>query len=296
MKTFYEKHKTIILAGEVLLLAGTGLGEAGLLDMIVDVYEAGGVDALLEGAADMTVEAASSARTFANGMFEAIKSVKSLPSYGTIVEAGKAGLDLLEPYIEKFATDTVMEKFPMVTAQLLVLFANSIIASIVKADKPEVACKMENVLRENMKEAVNARLAQLQPPTAYADMLSFIQEVRTVQYLPYNKNGYNPTNKLRCDKGSKCFVDKFKKGNDKKICASSSDCYRDYAGQVRHTTEKMFPIELYEKTCNNKITQDKIDGNFIILYVLSITYHQERILINVFLLSRGKSWILDDPL
>lgn len=42
-KAFYENHKTLILAGEVLLLAGTGLGEAGMLEEIVELYESGGV-------------------------------------------------------------------------------------------------------------------------------------------------------------------------------------------------------------------------------------------------------------
>lgn len=275
VKTFYEKHKTIIFAGEALLLIGTGLGEAGVLEMAIEAYEAGGVDALLEGAADMAVETASSVKNFANGMFEAIKSVKSLPSAGTVVESGKAALDLLGPYIEKFATDTVMEKFPLVTAQLLVLFANSVIAAIVKSDKPELACKMENVLRENMKEAVNARLMKIETPTGYGDIINFINDVREIQYKPYNKHGYNTTKHLRCDKGSNpiCFEDLLRKGADKKICSSSRACYGDYAAMIRHKTEDVYPISLYEKTCNNAITQDKIDGNFIILDVLSTIYH-----------------------
>lgn len=246
--------------------------------MVVEVYEAGGVDALLESAAEVTTEAASSVRSFATGMFDAIKSVKALPSYSTMVEAGKAGLDLLGPWIEKFATETVCEKFPLVTAQLLVLFANTIIASIVKSDKPELACKMENVLRDNMKDAVNARLAQIKPPPGFDDVISFFKEVRSVQYMPYNKDGYNPSKQLRCDKGSKCFTDTFKKGSDKKICTSTSNCYRDYAGQVRHSIEKAYPIEMYEKTCNNKISQDKIDGSYVILHALSIMmiFHKQK--------------------
>lgn len=103
IETFYENHKKLILAGEIILLAGTGLGEAGMLEEVVSLYESGGVDALIEGAGDLAGDAASSVRSIANGMFEALKSVKSLPSSETVANIGKATIDLLDPYLEPAA-------------------------------------------------------------------------------------------------------------------------------------------------------------------------------------------------
>lgn len=156
----------------------------------------------------------------------------------------------------------------------MILLANLIGTSGSNINTPEVACKTENILREYMKRSVNARLEKLEAPEDFDDAVTFYGEVKEIQNSKYNKSGYNPTNNLRCYTGDypKCFKDKFKQGKNKKTCSSWSTCYKDYAGMLRHKTEASFPIELFEKTCHNTITQDQIDGNFIIL--LHILYLQ----------------------
>lgn len=229
IKTFYENHKKLILAGEIILLAGTGLGEAGMLEEVVSLYESGGVDALIEGAGDLAGDAASSVRSIANGMFEALKSVKSLPSSETVANIGKATIDLLDPYLDKLASSYVLENYPLAGSQLVILLANLIGTSGSNINTPEVACKTENILREYMKRSVNARLEKLEAPEDFDDAVTFYGEVKEIQNSKYNKSGYNPTNNLRCYTGDypKCFKDKFKQGKNKKTCSSWSTCYKD---------------------------------------------------------------------
>lgn len=290
IKTWYKNHRTIIEAGEMIILAETGLGEAGMIDEVYELYESGALRALWENKGDLAVEAASEVRSIAEGMFAALKSVESLPSWNTAVNIGKETIDLLDPYLDKLASSYVLEEYPLTGSQLVILLANLIGTSVSKINTPEVACKTEAILREFMKRSVNARLEKLEAPEDFDDAVTFYKEVNKIQNWKYNKNGYNSTSdNLRCDKGEypKCFKDKFKRGGEKKTCSSWKSCYGDYAGMLRHKTEATFPIELFEKTCHNTITQDQIDGKFIILlHVLSTIYHQEKILINVFLLCR----------
>lgn len=288
VKNFYEHHKKLILAGEILLLAGTGLGEAGMLELVVDVFENGGVEALIDGTVEATDAAATGLRTFANGMYETLKAVKSLPSLETVYDTGEATLDLLAPLMEKFATETVLDKFALTSAQLLILVTNLIATSGSHINKPELACKTENTLNEYMKRAVDARLDSLVAPNDFADAVTFYDEVRKIKNKPYNKHGYNTTKDVRCYGGDhdKCFTDRSLRSNEKRKCSSYKTCYGDYAAKLRHTVEKAFPKEIIEKTCRNTITQDQIDGNFIINTTCTIfnLSPRKKVLINVFLL------------
>lgn len=225
-----------------------------MLEEVVSLYESGGVDVVIEGAGDLAGDAASSVRTLANGMFEALKSVKSLPSLETTYDVGKATIYLLDPYLEKLFSSYVLENHPLAGSQLVILLANLIGTSGSKINTPELKCKTENILREFQKRSVNAQLEKLEAPEDFDDAVSFYKEIKEIQNSQYNKNGYNPKKDLRCDKGDypKCFKDKFSK--NKKICSSWSSCYKDYAGMLRQKTEATFPIEVFEKTCKNKMT------------------------------------------
>lgn len=264
VQTFYEHHKKLILAGEVLLLAGTGLGEAGMLGEILEMYQAGGVEALIEGAG----EAAGAVRTIGNGVFDALAEVNRLPTTAELAAGGRATMALLDPWLDKLASDYVIKNYPLAGSQLVILIANLIATSGSHINTPEVACKTENVLKEHMKRTVEARLEKLKEPEGFEDAVTFLNEKRKVLKKKFDKNGYNKSKNLNCDaaKYPKCFTDKFKRKN-KQICTSWSSCYGNYVGMIRHKTEAAFPMEIFDETCKHskKTSQDQIDGNFTLI-------------------------------
>lgn len=272
VKTFYENHKALITAGEFLVLAGTGLGEAGMMEEMVAAYRAGGARALLEGAGELLSGGAESVTSMANGVFDTLAEVERVPSLTEIgdagIEAGKKVIALLDPWMEKIATNIACTYAPLAASQIVTAIANLVGTSDSKINTPAMACKMELLLKEYMKRTVNARFEQVKPQGEYADVVDFYTVKRRVQNKSYNKDGYIPDKKLRCKtSGNKCFTDNFR-AKTKSICTGDWNCLEDYLSMIRHRAEAVFPIELFEKTCaKSKISLDQIDGNFMKLHI-----------------------------
>lgn len=269
VKKFYEHHKAIITGVELLVLAGTGLGEVGMLGELYEAYKAEGALSMLQSAGEAATGAAESITSLADGMFDALAEVERLPSLTEIgdagIQAGKAAIKILDPWLEKIAKNIACTYAPLAASQLVIMIGGLIGTSDSKINTPAMACKMELLTKEFMKRTVNARLEQLRPPSDYGDAVDFYEVKRRVQNKSYNKDGYDASKQLRCTgNGNKCFTDKFK-GKTKSICSPNWNCLEDYAGMIRHRAEAAFPLELFEKTCaKSKISMDQMDGNFII--------------------------------
>lgn len=239
-----------------------------MLDAILELYDSGGINALLEGAGEITSEAASSIRKFSWDLYETLKQIKQIPSLTDIYQAGKtagkAVCALLDPYMEELATKVVFTNAPLAVSEIVILLANLIGTSDSRINTPEMACKMENLLQEYMRRAVDKRLDQIEwPKESFGGGATYIVEKLKVLNKPYNKNGYNPSKQLRCEvknHSPQCFFDKFKRKGNKRICTSESICYDDYVGKVRHEMEEAFPIEIFEKTCKDLAAQEQKDG------------------------------------
>lgn len=209
-----------------------------------------------------------------SGISSAIKSLGPLASSistDTVASVSETAVNkILYPLLEDFASGELLARYPATASQLVILFGNLIGTAGSNVNTPEVACKMDNILKEYRRRLVNARLEQLQPPVAFADKVSFFEEKINAQNKPYNKDGYNPEG-VRCYRGEdqKCFTDNFiKQGKDKQICTTQKVCYGDYAGEVRHKIEAIFPNKLLENVCHSKFVEDPTTGNFIILHML----------------------------
>lgn len=266
---FYENHKTFFEGVELLALAGTGLGEAGMFAEIGELYTSGAFNVMYEGAVELMPGDMVELKSTVNGMFTALNSLKSLVSKDAVVGIGEASIDIISPWLEKFISGQVLRRYPFTAAQLVILFGNLI--GTTNINTPEVACKMQNVLYEYKKLVVNARLEKLVAPNDFDRAVEFYEGKIKAQNKKYNKTGYLTHNGLRCRPGDVCFTDKFKRGTNKQICNKETwpVCYEDYAGVVRHQTEAAFPTQIFKTVCHkNKFLEDQTDGNFIILQML----------------------------
>lgn len=293
VKKFYDNHKKLITAIEIIALAGTGLGEAGILADITEMVASGAWRAVIRGAAEAAVEMIPSdleeLEALGDGISELINSVKSIgmPSYATVKAGGEAAVDLLyargkqfiatklRPLLKKIAIAYAIEKAPLVGAQIVISLANLIGTSGPHINTPEVACKMENILIEQRKRTVDARLEKISRPRWDHDF-KFLKAKRKTQYKPYNKKGYRKsTDRWGCkynSKGDACFTDEFKRNKGyATVCpkSESGNCYEDYLSMTRREIEATFPVELFTKTCKRSKTTslDQIDGKFIVLRV-----------------------------
>lgn len=276
-KTWYNNHQELFNAletgAEIALLAGTGLGEAGMLAEIGELYDSGAFKAILDGARstyNIIPEDMATLKSTINGMFTALKSLKSLASTDTVFNIAEATIDTITPWLEKFASGKILEKYPATATQLVILFGNLIGTSGPHINTPEVACKMDNILTEYRKRMVNARLEQLQEPKDFRDAVTFFKKKIKMQNKEYNKDGYTPNNEVRCDieNDPKCFTDKFRREKNKQICSSWDICYEDYVGWARYKTEAAFPTEAFKNVCHGEYLDDQTDGNFVILHRL----------------------------
>lgn len=276
---FYNNYKTYFEGAEILLLVGTGLGEAEMFAEIRELYASGAFEAMFKGAIELVPDDVQELKSVVKGMFTALESLKSLASTDAVATIAEAtAIDVLSPWIEKFASSYVLEKYPLTSAQLVILLCNLIGTSSSNINTPEVACKMDNILTEYRKRVVNARLEQLQEPNDFDKAVIFYEGKLKAQNKPYNKDGYLGPNGLRCHNGDDavCFTDKFIRGKNKQICTSWPVCYEDYAGMIRHKAEAAFPTQLFKNVCHKKFLKDQTDGNFTILHI-SIKFITEKI-------------------
>lgn len=106
-KTWYNNHQELFNAletgAEIALLAGTGLGEAGMLAEIGELYDSGAFKAILDGARstyNIIPEDMATLKSTVNGMFTALKSLKSLASTDTVFNIAEATIDTITPWLK----------------------------------------------------------------------------------------------------------------------------------------------------------------------------------------------------
>lgn len=273
-KSFYKHHKAWIFAVETAVLIGTGLVELEVIQGAFEMCQAGSVAERTVGLATELGEATvSGIRGVTDGVLDSLAEIDSWQKAKSAASNLGSALETMMPYIKRFVKDQVLKKAKFASSQLLIMLGHAMIAAIVKSNDTEKAAQIEHILRDSMRDTVNARLEKLVPPKEMADTRTFLKDVRTIQYMPYNSNGYGANSLGECLGGSneKCFEDPFLKDRNKQICTVWEKCYGDYAGVLRHGIEMAYPIKAYEKASNNKNAMDQIDGSlFNILLVLHV--------------------------
>lgn len=183
----------------------------------------------------------------------------------------------LDKMINLFAHQySIFKKYPLIGApvlielSLLIAIFTPIAKVLVPLDvkNPQIACKTLNTLLDYRPRIVSARLEKI-----HSNNTLFVGTLAAVRQLPYYPYGYNKTVALECQKinENRLFLppnnglwDEF--GYDIPHHYDQT-CFRDYASYVRHKVEKMFPIQLLERVCN-----DRKSNNFAGKSVFNETY------------------------
>lgn len=169
---------------------------------------------------------------------------------------------------------SLFRKYPLIGAPPLIQLASSIaifspIANALiplEAMHPQLSCKMRDILLDYRPRTVNARLQQL-----HSDLTLF--EVKMdVMSMPYNQNGYLPTDSdlIDCVLGCKalnemdvtefCFEDRF--GVQNYQDSDRKNCIKDYASMIRHRVEQLFPTDLLDEVCDDSQSKKVLTGKF----------------------------------
>lgn len=156
---------------------------------------------------------------------------------------------------------SVFKKYPLIGAPALIELALLVaiftpIAKILvplEVKNPQIACKTLDTLLDFRPRTVSARLDKI-----HSNNTLFVSTLAAIRQIPYNPNGYNKSIALECQKI----------GENRSFSPSTNGlwdefgyfipfrnnltCFSDYASYVRHRVERMFPIQLLERVCNEK--------------------------------------------
>lgn len=157
--------------------------------------------------------------------------------------------------------DSLFKKFPLLGTPLLQQLAQltAIFDPVAKelipeeADRPDISCKMRDILVDYRRHTVNARLEMLR--VVSKKYYSILPDITNAMSIEYNQYGYSKTKggTLSCEKGCSnkyCLKDDF---GDDAYSFPPNSCVMDYALLVRHRVEKMFPVELLDSSCSNPL-------------------------------------------
>lgn len=278
-KWIYKHHPKVATGLSLLMTGGVGLEERGVIEAITTLLNEEGIEALANSAIGLAEGAVNSIKKSAIGIVTTLEEIKSLPLKEIAAGAFDVATELdykqrtkqLVRDLLQYTRDTILEKYPLTGAQLLLLVARPLAKSDNSTiNTPEIACEAFGLVYEKMQRAVDERIEQFEPPEDFVHKATFYENVREAMRLKFNSNGYNNKKDLGCYESSNyplvCFKDRFKSG-EKTICTSYASCYEEYTALVRHQTEQLFPIESFEQTCHKSL-QELIDGKFVILHIL----------------------------
>lgn len=175
---------------------------------------------------------------------------------------------------------SLFRKYPLVGAAPLIQLASlvAIISPIARtlvpmeSKHPQISCKMLDVLIDYRRLAVNARLHQLH--TRNPSKKSIFLPLVDVMSVPFNRNGYNlssPGEIAHCQRDCNpkeessyvfCLKDNFSTDEYLNLFTihypnknASPLCVMEMAFYIRHRVEKLFPVDMLEKECINRLPQ-----------------------------------------
>lgn len=150
------------------------------------------------------------------------------------------------------ARNSAFRKYPLLAAPVFIEL--SLLVSIfepmaielipgVADGTTKLSCLYRDALIDDLPFVLEARFQKVN-----ATLTNMIK----VRNEPYNPIGYNKSYYLECEKGcvhDNCLIDQFA---DEKLykLSDGNDCDIGYLQHLRHLVEKLFPIDVLNKTCN----------------------------------------------
>lgn len=290
VRAFYAKHKVLSVDSQVREYM-PDIGEMkNIVQQLYDTLEQSQWRDLYEETISNDTYADADIRSIKPKM-DTLKSIQTriekFKSNPTAITAFDLHLDLAQ-LINLFDSKTsTMRKYPLLGASPFIQLASliAIFIPFAKALMPvdlinvQLSCKFRDILLDYRRHTLNGRFHKIYANTSDQSHVSIFDEKLHEMSIPYNDDEYNQngSDELECER--RCEGAKDKKSNkfclkdlfgsiEYQVNINETKCVKDYLALIRRRVDKLFPIDLMKKNCDDSLMTKKPTGEFKIQFKL----------------------------